>query len=123
MYRSTCCGDILHNRTSPWTRDAGADKWGAMRTHIRVILFSMLIVLTGSVSAYAQLPAEDHVVELGVMFWKPSPELILSTDTLVSAGVNEVDFVQEFGIEDKYSRFPCDVLARKPSSNSFVTFD
>ena len=43
----------------------------------------------GSASAFAQLPAEDHVVELGVMLWKPSPELILSTDTLVGAGVNE----------------------------------
>ena len=50
-----------------------------MRTHVRVMLFSALIVVTGSVSAYAQLPAEDHVVELGVMFWKPSPELILTS--------------------------------------------
>jgi len=48
------------------------------------------------------LPSEDHVVELGVMFWKPSPELVLSTDALSSAGVNTVDFVQEFGIEDKW---------------------
>lgn len=47
------------------------------------------------------LPAEDHVLELGVMLWKPSPELRLSTDALSGAGINEVDFVQEFGIEDK----------------------
>lgn len=50
------------------------------------------------------LPAEDHVVELGVMFWTPSPELTLSTDGLAGSNVDEVDFVQEFGIEDK--RFP-----------------
>ena len=47
------------------------------------------------------LPAEDHVVELGVMFWTPSPELTLSTDDLAGSNVDEVDFVQEFGIEDK----------------------
>jgi len=97
---------------------------GTMRTHIRVIVFSMLILLTGSVGAYAQLPAEDHVVELGVMFWKPSPELILSTDTLVSAGVNEVDFVQEFGIEDKYfPEFRATIGRNHKFRTSFVTFD
>jgi len=44
---------------------------------------------------------EDHVGELGVMFWRPSPELTLSTDALAGSSTNEVDFVQEFGIEDK----------------------
>lgn len=34
------------------------------------------------------------------MFWRPSPELILSTDALAGAA-SEVDFVTEFGIEDK----------------------
>ena len=36
------------------------------------------------------------------MFWKPSPELTLSTDALSVTGLSEVDFVQEFGIEDKF---------------------
>jgi hypothetical protein len=95
-----------------------------MRIRLRVVLFSTLIVLTGSVSAHAQLPAEDHVVELGVMFWKPSPGLILSTDTLLSAGVNEVDFVQEFGLEDKYfPEFRATIGRNHKFRTSFVTFD
>jgi len=39
-----------------------------------------------------------------MMFWTPSPELTLSTDALAGSSISEVDFVQEFGIEDK--RFP-----------------
>lgn len=53
--------------------------------------------------AHAQvLPAEDHVVELGVMFWRPSPELTLSVDALAGSSLNEIDFVQEFGIDDTF---------------------
>jgi hypothetical protein len=73
-----------------------------MRNHLRVVLFSALVVTIGAASAHAQLPAEDHVAELGVMFWKPSPVLTLSTDALTGAGVGEVDFVEEFAIENKY---------------------
>jgi hypothetical protein len=95
-----------------------------MRTRIRVVVFATLIALTGSASAYAQLPAEDHVVELGIMFWKPSPELILSTDTLVGAGVNDVDFVEEFGIEDKsFPEFRATLGRDHKLRASFVTFD
>ena len=50
----------------------------------------------------ARANAQDHVGEVGIMLWKPSPELVLSTDTLSSFSVDEVDFVQEFGIEDKW---------------------
>ena len=46
--------------------------------------------------------AQGHVGEVGVMLWKPSPELVLSTDTLSGFSIDEVDFVQEFGIEDKW---------------------
>ena len=95
-----------------------------MRNLLRVVLLSSLILLAASESAYAQLTAEDHVVELGVMSWKPSPELILSTDTLVGAGVNEVDFVQEFGIEDKYfPEFRATIGRNHKFRTSFVTFD
>jgi hypothetical protein len=95
-----------------------------MRTDVRVLLFATLIVLTGSVNAYAQLPAEDHVAELGVMFWKPSsPVLTLSTDALTGAGVGEVDFVQEFGIEDKYfPEFRASIGRNHKFRASFVTF-
>ncbi|MBI4886347.1 MAG: hypothetical protein HY824_04600 [Acidobacteria bacterium] len=46
--------------------------------------------------------AQDHVAELGVMLWKPSPELSLSSDAVAGSSVNQVDFVQEFGIEEKW---------------------
>ena len=95
-----------------------------MRNHLRVILFSALIVVLGSASAYAQLPAEDHVVELGLMLWKPTPELRLSTGALTGAGVGEVDFVQEFGIEDKYfPEFRATIGRNHKLRTSFVTFN
>lgn len=94
-----------------------------MRHPLRVIAFSLFTILLGAASAHAQLPAEDHVVELGVMFWKPSPELTLSTDALVGAGVNEVDFVQEFGIENKYfPEFRATLGRNHKFRASFVTF-
>ena len=52
----------------------------------------------------ARVEAQGHVGEVGVMLWKPSPDLVLSTDTLAGFSVDEVDFVQEFGIEDKWFR-------------------
>jgi hypothetical protein len=44
-----------------------------MQNLLRVVLLSSLILLAGSGSAYAQLSAEDHVVELGVMFGNRHP--------------------------------------------------
>jgi hypothetical protein len=45
-------------------------------------------------------PGEDYRVELGAVFWTPTPELAINTTELGFIG-NEVDFVEEFGIEDK----------------------
>ena len=50
----------------------------------------------------ARADAQEHVAEVGIMLWKPSPKLVLSTDTLSEFSVDEVDFVEEFGIEDKW---------------------
>ena len=44
-------------------------------------------------------PGEEFGVELGAMFFRPTPELRIQTG---SALVGEVDFVEEFDIEDKY---------------------
>ena len=94
-----------------------------MRHDLRVIAIALFTILLGTSSAYAQLPAEDHVVELGVMFWRPSPELTLSTDTLTGAGVDEISFVQEFGIEDKYfPEFRATLGGTHKFRASFVTF-
>jgi hypothetical protein len=49
-------------------------------------------------------PGENFHVELGLMFWSPTPEILIQTGSLAALGQPEVDFVQEFGIEKK--RFP-----------------
>jgi hypothetical protein len=71
-----------------------------MRNRFSLLAYCTLLLAVAAAPAAAQAP-EDHVVELGLMFWRPSPELTLSTDALAGSSVNEVDFVQEFGIEDK----------------------
>ena len=65
-----------------------------------VTIFVCSMILFGARANAQVLPAEDHVGELGLMFFKPSPELTLSTDATASA-LGTVDFVQEFNIEDK----------------------
>lgn len=92
-----------------------------MRNHLSVVLSSALLVVGGSVNAEAQ---QSPVAELGVMFWKPTPELRLSTDALAAADLSEVDFVQEFGIEDKYfPEFRLTLGRKHKFRTSFVTFN
>jgi hypothetical protein len=74
----------------------------------RVCTCVFLLSLLASGPAFAQFnapmqvaPGEDFKVELGAMFWSPTPELAINTDALDVAGVGEVDFIGEFGIEDK----------------------
>ena len=82
-----------------------------MRNHLSVVLSSALLVVGGSVNAEAQ---QSPVAELGVMFWKPTPELRLSTDALAAADLSEVDFVQEFGIEkERFREFRAVLKAAK----------
>jgi hypothetical protein len=99
---------------------AGADRMN-MRNHVSMVLCSALLLLAGSIRAEAQ---QGPVAELGVMFWKPTPELRLSTDALAAADVDEVDFVQEFGIEDKYfPEFRLTLGRKHKFRTSFVTFN
>jgi hypothetical protein len=72
---------------------------------------AFLLVFLVSAPAYAQFnvapqvaPGEDYRVELGAMFWSPTPELAINTNDLGVIGIGEVDFVQEFGIENKRFR-------------------
>ena len=46
-------------------------------------------------------PGENFSVELGAMFWSPTPEALIQTGALAQIGESEVDLVQEFGIEEK----------------------
>jgi hypothetical protein len=77
-----------------------------MRTRISIAVTAL--VLLGAGRAHAQFnapakpaPGEDFHVELGLMYWKPTPELTLSTSGLSAAGIDHVDFVKEFDIQDE----------------------
>jgi hypothetical protein len=45
-------------------------------------------------------PGENFHVELGLMFWTPTPGIEIQTGGLASAGIPGVDFVREFGLAD-----------------------
>jgi len=89
----------------------------------RVCVFLCCALLTAlAAPAQAQAP-ETHVVELGVMFWRPSPELTLSTDALAGSSIDEVDFVEEFGIEDEtFPEFRAVLGRRHKLRVSYVKF-
>ena len=77
---------------------------------LRICTCAFLLTFVGAGPAFAQFnaptppaPGEDYHVELGVIFWTPTPELAINSNDLGPIG-NEVDFVQEFGIEDKRFR-------------------
>jgi hypothetical protein len=83
--------------------------------------------MCASTPAYAQFnapmppaPGEDYKVELAAMFWSPTPELAINTNDLSVIGVGEVDFVQEFGIEDK--RFTEYRVTLKPGRKHKIRF-
>jgi hypothetical protein len=64
----------------------------------------VLALLLAATRADAQFQSdkgagEQYHVEFSVRFWSPAPELALSTGSLASLGIGQVDFVQEFGIE------------------------
>ncbi|MBI2187805.1 MAG: hypothetical protein HYU37_11925 [Acidobacteria bacterium] len=72
-----------------------------MRNRIAPLVYcTLLLPIIAAAPAAAQAP-NDQVVELGLMSWRPSPELRLSTGALAGSSIDEVDFVEEFGIEDK----------------------
>ena len=73
-----------------------------MRNRSYFVALCLSALLIDAARANAQAPPEDNGVELGVMFWRPSPVLVLSTTALSGAGVESVDFVKAFGIEERY---------------------
>lgn len=77
--------------------------------HIRVLAATLLCLIL-SARAEAQFrapdpaPGENFVVELGMMFWSPTPGLLIQTGGLSAIGEDRVDFVSEFGIENERFR-------------------
>ena len=84
------------------------------------VLAAVLFCLILSARAEAQFrvpdpaPGENFVVELGLLFWSPTPGLLIQTGGLVALGESEVDFVQEFGIEnERFNEFRGVIKAAK----------
>jgi hypothetical protein len=77
--------------------------------HIRALPVCLLLSLFAS-QADAQFsvpePAagENFNVELGLMYWKPAPRLVIGSNSLQTVSATGVDFVQEFDIQDKRFR-------------------
>jgi hypothetical protein len=87
--------------------------------HIRLVA-ALLLSLLLPTRAEAQFrvedpaPGEQFHVELGLMFWTPSPVLQIQTGALAALGESEVDFVQEFGIEnERFNEFRAVIKAAK----------
>jgi hypothetical protein len=75
-----------------------------MRTRL---LATVLLSVAIAARAEAQFrppdpaPAENFHVELGFMFWQPTPGIEIQTGELASLGVPGVDFVREFDLADE----------------------
>lgn len=74
-------------------------------SNLRVPVVGILFVLASALPALAQLgpdPAtgEKYVVEIAGGFWNPTPDLIISAETLGIPGT-EIDFVGDLGIVKK----------------------
>jgi len=63
---------------------------------------------------------EDFHVELGAMFWSPTPEATISTGGLARVGIDGVDFVDDFGIENR--RFTEFRITAKPGRKHKIRF-
>ena len=94
---------------------------------MRVALAAICLLWLSSSPAAAQFnvsdpaPGEDFRVEIGAMLWTPTPELRIQTGALAAIGSTQVDFVQEFGIENK--RFTEYRVVIKPGRKHKIRFN
>jgi hypothetical protein len=86
-----------------WRREADTQNMNIRRTLPVCLLLSLFASSQADAQFRAPEPAagENFNVELGLMFWKPSPGIIIGSDSLRAATGTGLDFVREFGIEDK----------------------
>src|SRR2546425_1143931 len=87
-----------------------------MRTRCSVLVLHAWGVGISADSAQTSreiVPGEDFHVELGVLWWRPSPDLMIQTGQLASVGISDFEFASEFGIEDK--RFSYFRVVLKPA--------
>jgi hypothetical protein len=67
--------------------------------NLRLALLAAAMICVSGVAS-AQSSPENFGFEAGLIFWKPSPEIVLTSGTLGTP----VDFINTFGIEDKRFR-------------------
>ena len=68
----------------------------------RPFIFAICFFAATLVAARAEAQGNNHVAEVTVAAWMPTPEITLQSGSLTNAtGITDIDFVQEFGIEDK----------------------
>jgi hypothetical protein len=69
---------------------------------VTALLVSLLVTARADAQFRVQEGAagEDFHVELGLMFWKPTPNLLVQTGSLAALGQAPVDFVNEFAIQN-----------------------
>jgi hypothetical protein len=83
---------------------------------IRLLAFSVGILCWAAAPALAQGSPEDFHAEAGLMFWKPAPDVVLTSGTLGTP----VDFVNTFAVEKKRLRDMRVVL--KPGRHHKIRF-
>jgi hypothetical protein len=74
----------------------------------RVVLLVLLAACATRAEAQFNIanpaPGENFHVELALMWWQPTPGLLIQTDALAVLDETEVDFVGEFGLEKERFR-------------------
>jgi hypothetical protein len=73
-----------------------------MRNRLAIAVFVCLLMAARAEAQFNVVePAagEDFHVEAGLMFWTPTPTLLVQTGSLAALGQPAVDFVGEFGIQ------------------------
>jgi len=97
---------------------------GIMRNRSMLFVLCAGLLLAGRAEAQFAVsdpaPGEDYTVELGLMFWQPTPTLLIQTGALTQITGGEVDFVQEFGIENK--RFTEFRIVARPGRKHKIRF-
>ena len=84
-----------------------ADRPG-MPIRILLVVVCLWLAVPGNAEAQfvaqaAVVPPEQFNAEIGLMFWKPTPELVITTGAFAPFG-GTVDFVNSFGLEKKTFR-------------------
>jgi hypothetical protein len=70
---------------------------------MRIRLLAIAVCFTAFTLITSRAEAQNNTVgEISVLFWRPTPDLVISTPAITGAGVDEIDFVSEFGIEQKW---------------------